>query len=188
MMASLMAQRIKSLPAMRETWVWSLGREEPLEKEIATHSSILAWRILMDRGAWWATAHRFLKSWTWLSDFTFTSVFNPIMKVPPSGPNINLITSHRLHSNAITLKARASGRNGKGDTSITCFCLSVIRPLTFSPLFFVIVSPIRVLLYFKDNLTETYFVYNKIHSLRCFCQSHRMCNHHHWFYLCIFSF
>ena len=35
----------KCLPAMRETWVWSLGREDPLEKEMATHSSILAWRI-----------------------------------------------------------------------------------------------------------------------------------------------
>ena len=42
---SLVAQRLKSLPAMRETWVWSLGREDPLEKEMATHSSILAWRI-----------------------------------------------------------------------------------------------------------------------------------------------
>ena len=71
-----------------------------------------------DRGTWWATVHGFLKSWTWLSDFTFTSVFNPIMKVPPSGPNINLTTFQRLHSNAITLKARASARNGKGDTSI----------------------------------------------------------------------
>ena len=43
--ASLVAQRLKSLPAMRETWVQSLGQEDPLEKEIATHSSILAWRI-----------------------------------------------------------------------------------------------------------------------------------------------
>ena len=43
---SLVAQRLKRLPAMRETWVQSLGREDSLEKEIATHSSILlAWRI-----------------------------------------------------------------------------------------------------------------------------------------------
>ena len=40
-----MAQRLKRLPAMRETWVGSLGQEDPLEKEMATHSSILAWRI-----------------------------------------------------------------------------------------------------------------------------------------------
>ena len=44
-MASLVAERLKSLPPMRETWVRSLGREDPLEKEMATHSSILAWRI-----------------------------------------------------------------------------------------------------------------------------------------------
>ena len=43
---SLVAQRLKRLPAMQETWVQSLGREDPLEKEMATHSSILAWRIL----------------------------------------------------------------------------------------------------------------------------------------------
>ena len=40
-----MAQRLKCLPAMWETWVQSLGQEDPLEKEMATHSSILAWRI-----------------------------------------------------------------------------------------------------------------------------------------------
>ena len=44
-MASLVAQRLKCLPAMRETQVQSLGWEDPLEKEMATHSSILAWRI-----------------------------------------------------------------------------------------------------------------------------------------------
>ena len=40
-----MAQRVKRLPAMRETWIQSLGREDPLEKAMAPHSSILAWRI-----------------------------------------------------------------------------------------------------------------------------------------------
>ena len=43
--ASLVAQTVKHLPAMQETWVQSLGREDPLEKEIATHSSTLAWKI-----------------------------------------------------------------------------------------------------------------------------------------------
>ena len=42
---SLVAQRLKRLPGMQETWVWSLGWEEPLEKEMATHSSTLTWRI-----------------------------------------------------------------------------------------------------------------------------------------------
>ena len=43
--ASLVAQRLKHLPVMQETWVWSLGWEFPLEMEMSTHSSILAWRI-----------------------------------------------------------------------------------------------------------------------------------------------
>ena len=45
MRASVVTQRVKSLPATRETWIQSLGRENPMEKEIATHSSIFAWRI-----------------------------------------------------------------------------------------------------------------------------------------------
>ena len=60
--ASLEAQRLKRLPAMKETWVRSLGGEDPLEEGMATHSSILAWRIPMDRGAWWATVHRAAES------------------------------------------------------------------------------------------------------------------------------
>ena len=43
--ASLVAQMVKNLPVMWETWVRALGQEDPLEKEMATHSSILAWRI-----------------------------------------------------------------------------------------------------------------------------------------------
>ena len=44
--ASLMAQWVSNLPAVLETRVWSLGQEDPLEEEMATHSSILAWEIL----------------------------------------------------------------------------------------------------------------------------------------------
>ena len=47
--ASLVAQSIKNLPAMQETQVQPLGWEDPLEEGMVTHSSILAWRILMDR-------------------------------------------------------------------------------------------------------------------------------------------
>ena len=50
--ASLVAQTVKNLLAMQESWVRSLGWEDPLEKGMATLSSILAWRIFMDRGAW----------------------------------------------------------------------------------------------------------------------------------------
>ena len=48
---------VKNPPAMQETWVRSLGWEDPLEEGMATHSSILAWRIPMDRGTWWARIH-----------------------------------------------------------------------------------------------------------------------------------
>ena len=53
---------------MQATWVRSLGREDPLEEGMATHSSILAWRIPMDRGAWQATVHEVAQSRTQLSD------------------------------------------------------------------------------------------------------------------------
>ena len=53
-----MAQTVQNPPAMQETWVRSLDWEDPLEEGMATHSSILAWRILTDRGAWRATVHR----------------------------------------------------------------------------------------------------------------------------------
>ena len=47
---------------MQETWVQYLGWEDPLEEGMATDSSILAWRIPMDRGAWQATVHRVAES------------------------------------------------------------------------------------------------------------------------------
>ena len=52
----------KNPPAMWETWVRSLDQEDPLEEGMATHSSILAWRIPMARGAWWATVHGILQA------------------------------------------------------------------------------------------------------------------------------
>ena len=63
-----MAQTVKNLPAMWETWVRSLGQEDPLKEGMATHSSILAWRIPMDTGAWQATVHGVAKSQTGLSN------------------------------------------------------------------------------------------------------------------------
>jgi len=62
------AQLIKNLPAMQETWAQSLGWEDLLEEGMATHSSMLAWRIPMDRGAWWATVHGVTKSQIQLRD------------------------------------------------------------------------------------------------------------------------
>ena len=55
---------VKNLPAVWKTWVHSLGWEDTLEKGMATHASILSWRISMGRGAWWDTVHVVAKSWT----------------------------------------------------------------------------------------------------------------------------
>ena len=80
LMASLVAQLVKNPPAMWKTWVQSL------EEGMATHSSILAWRILMDRGAWQATVHRVTKGRTrqgthamLLKKKTVSSYINDIM-------------------------------------------------------------------------------------------------------------
>ena len=64
----LVAQMVKNPSAMWETWVRSLGWEDPLEEGVATCSSILAWRIPMDKRAWGATVHGVTKSRTQMSD------------------------------------------------------------------------------------------------------------------------
>ena len=65
---SLVAQMVKKPPAMGETRVQSLGWEDPLEKGMATHSSILAWKISWTEAAWRVTVHGVSKSWTRLSN------------------------------------------------------------------------------------------------------------------------
>ena len=65
---SLVAQMVKNLPSVQEIWVRSLVWGDSLKEGMATHSIILAWRIPMDRGAWWATVHGLAKSQTQLSD------------------------------------------------------------------------------------------------------------------------
>ena len=63
-MTSLVAQIVKYLPTIRETWVQSLSWEDPLEKEMATHSSVVAWRIPMDLSLPGSSVHEIAKSWT----------------------------------------------------------------------------------------------------------------------------
>ena len=66
--ASLVAQMVKNLPAIQETWVLSLGGEDPLKESLTAHSNTLAWRIPMDRGACQAIVHGISKFQTGLSD------------------------------------------------------------------------------------------------------------------------
>ena len=63
-----MVQWYRTHLPMQETWVQSLGQDDPLEEGMAAHSSILAWRIPMDQGAWQATVHWVTKNQTQLSD------------------------------------------------------------------------------------------------------------------------
>ena len=109
MLVSLVAQTVKNLPAMQETWVWSLGWEDPLEEDMATHSSILAWRFPMDRGAWQVRVHGVAKSQIWLNNFHFHFIwfmkilciilgYNPAATICLWGFSTSLATSSNSHT------------------------------------------------------------------------------------------
>ena len=91
---SLVAQRVKNPPAMRETWVRFLGWEDPLEEGMATHSSILAWRVPMDRGAWRATTHGVAESDTTVQQSTVPSSELVSSSCPSGAPHSAWATSH----------------------------------------------------------------------------------------------
>ena len=71
--SSLVAQMVKNLPTMQETWIWSLSQEDPPEKRNGYPLQHSCPENPMDRGAWWATVHGITKSWTWLSNLTLLS-------------------------------------------------------------------------------------------------------------------
>ena len=85
---------------MKELWAQSLDREDPLEKEMATHSSVLAFGNPMDRGAWKALVHGVVEGRTRLSDFTFTFHFHALEK------------DMATHSNVIALRIPGTGEPG----------------------------------------------------------------------------
>ena len=80
----LVVQMAKNLPAMQETWVWSLGWEDPLEYKMTTHSSMFPWRIPPDREAKLATVHVVAKSQTLTEQPTLSLYFD---------------STHRSHTN-----------------------------------------------------------------------------------------
>ena len=97
--ASLMAQTVKNLPAMQETWVRSLGWEVPLEESMATYSSILAWKIPMDRGAWRATVHEVAESDTTVRISRAQHPGGPAAKIhAPNAGGPDLIPGQRIRS------------------------------------------------------------------------------------------
>ena len=81
--AFLVAQMVKNPSAMWKTWVLSLGWEDPLEESMATHSSILAWRIPTDRGTWWASPQG-CKEWDMTERLSTHYENNPLMPELPS--------------------------------------------------------------------------------------------------------
>ena len=91
-----MAQMVKRLPAMQETWVQSLGQEDSLEKEMATLSSTLAWKIPWTEEPTLSYTQCVAKSWTRLSDFTFTfNVPGTILSIIPVLSHLTFTTNRR---------------------------------------------------------------------------------------------
>ena len=82
--ASLMVQTVKNLPAMKEKWLWSLGRDDPLEKGMATHSRILAWRSPQKEAAVHGS-RRVGHNWTTNTFYPFSWPCSPLLSPPFSG-------------------------------------------------------------------------------------------------------
>ena len=96
-----MAQTVKNLPAMWETWVRSLGQEDPLKEGMATHSSILAWRIPMDTGASQATVPGASKSRTRLRDWAHTNQF-PTAKLLSESKDLKALSDWKFYDKSDT--------------------------------------------------------------------------------------
>ena len=99
--ASLVAQTLKNPPAMWETWVPSLGWEDPLEEGMAIHSSILAWRIPMDRETWWVILHGVAKSLTETKHSTVCKYILILQIQRPQSCSQKLLTLYQLQSLSI---------------------------------------------------------------------------------------
>ena len=84
---------VKNLPTMQNTWVQSLGWEDPMGKRMATHSSTVTWRIPMDRGAWQGIVHEAAKSWTRLN---YYHTHTHMVKVKLSGCANDFVVYRRL--------------------------------------------------------------------------------------------
>ena len=112
---------IKNLPAMQETRVRSLGQEDPMEEDMATHSSILAWGNPMDSGAWWATVHGVAKSWAQLRTKqqrdTLTWFLRHLRPTPPgrlrkTPRQCSCLSYLKTHTHTHTQWGRRSKRKG----------------------------------------------------------------------------
>ena len=83
------AQTVKHLPTMRDTWVWSLGQEDPLEKEMATHSSTLAWKIPWTEEPGRLHRHNWVTLFTYLLTYWLTDWLSAYRGLSKSWPMMN---------------------------------------------------------------------------------------------------
>ena len=99
---SLVVQMVKKLPAIREPGFNPRVGKIPGRKGMATHSTTLAWRIPMDKGAWWATVHRIAKSWMQISTYPQTTIPRENTVLDSCTPLVTIFSStklpHVLHS------------------------------------------------------------------------------------------
>ena len=116
---SLVAQMVKSLPAVQETWVQFLGQEDPLEKGMATHSSVLAWRIPIDGrtwqaagGTWQAAVRRVKKSQTGLRDYVHSTWYFGASQVAPVVRNPSASAGGMRDAGSIPGSGRSGGGHG----------------------------------------------------------------------------
>ena len=94
--AYLVAQTVKNLSAMWENWVRDLGWEDPLEQGMATHFSILAWRVPKDRGAWHAAVHRMAESDMTVTKQAHTHPLNETWGFPVT-LSVHILVVQRCH-------------------------------------------------------------------------------------------
>ena len=132
-MASLVAQMVKNLTTMWETWVPYLSQEDPLEEEMATHPSILAWRILWteEPGGLQSTgSQRVGHDWV-TNTFTLSIIHNhPLQSIPNyfKAPVISTASSPWL----VTIISSQSATHLHDKTSFSCLKIAFIEPLSTS--------------------------------------------------------
>ena len=133
MRASVVAQRLKHLPAMQETWVRSLGWEDPLEKEMVTHSSILAWRIPWSLVGYSPRGHKEQTSLS-LSNLNETNFKNCVWNYKICSPMVSLgfpggsvVKNPPANAGIMCLIPVMGGSPGEGnDNSLQYSCLGIL--------------------------------------------------------------
>ena len=121
---------VKNQPAMQEMQVCCLGQQDPLEEGMTTHFSVFAWRIPMDRGAWWGTVHKVTKSYTRLKQLSMCA--DKVVKVDINGitPDERLQNSRKysFFQNDDRRSIKKKKQKTKKQTNRRLRCLKLIYP------------------------------------------------------------